>query len=151
MRAMPTREQVITIQTARRALNLSEAAYRMLLKNVAKVESSKQLDNRGIEDVMAVFEDMGFDRHPGGRTYWRDKVANRSSKVNERQIRLIEMLSQGGRYCLPALVERFSAGRTASVIELTPGEAWKLTEMLKSAKQRDMSDITLCDGSAGKH
>ena len=139
---MPTRPQIIAIQKARRQLQLNDAQYRTLLKNVARVESSKDLDNAGVEDVMAVFEDMGFQQHPAGPTYWRDKVAARGNRANARMVQKIEMLAGQQRYCLPALCERFSGGRAQTPIDLTPAEAWKLIEMLKSAAAREATPRT---------
>ena len=49
----------------------------------------------------------------------------------------IRKLAEGGRYQLPALCERFSAGRAARPEELRPREAWKLIEMLKAAAGRE--------------
>jgi hypothetical protein len=92
------------------AVGLNDPQYRTLLRSVAGVESCKALDNPGVEDVMAVLEGMGFDSHPGGPTYWRDKVDRRGSRVNERMVHLIRELAAGGRYDLAAMV----GGRAAA-------------------------------------
>jgi hypothetical protein len=118
---MPTRPQIIAIQKARRQLQLNEAQYRTLLWNTAGVESSKDLDNAGVEDVMAVLEDLGFDSHPGGKTYWRDKVARRGSRANERVVHKINELAAQSRYDLAALCERFSQGRSCPSAGLDAG------------------------------
>src|SRR4051812_46234317 len=110
---MPTRNQIIAIQKARRALDLSEPQYRTLLRNAGKVASSKDLDNAGVEDVMAVLEDMGFNQHPAGKSYWRDKVARRGSAAGERMSDKIRRLAGQQRYQLAALVDRFSDGRAS--------------------------------------
>src|SRR5688572_22326993 len=117
---MPTQSQIRTIQKGRRAAGLNEQQYRLLLGNVAGVASCKDLDNAGVEDVMAVLEDQGFDGHPGGKTYWRDKVRARGSRANARQVHLIERLAGQQRYSVPQLCERFSAGRTCTVEGLLP-------------------------------
>jgi hypothetical protein len=136
---MPTRPQIIAIQKARRALQLDEADYRLILRNTGRAESSKDLSNAGVEDVMAVFEDMGHQSHPAGKSYWRDKVAARGGIANARQLHLIGQLAESSRYSLPALCARFSGGRTDCVEQLTPREAWQLTEMLKKSNARERS------------
>jgi hypothetical protein len=134
---MPTPGQLRTIHQGARRVGLTDPAYRVLLRNVGGVESSKDLDNPGVEDVMAVLEDLGFDSHPAGRKYWRDKVRMRGSHCGERMGRKIRELAAGGRYTLEAMVQRFSDGRTASVEQLHPREGWKLIEALKAIQQRD--------------
>jgi hypothetical protein len=66
-------------QAGPKLCNLTDQAYRTLLRSVAGVESCKDLSNAGVEDVMAILEGQGFDSHPGGKTYWRDKVDRRGS------------------------------------------------------------------------
>ena len=59
--------QVQLLQMARRAVSLDEGRYRLLLRNVGGVESSKHLANRGFESCMAVLEDLGFAGRVNGR------------------------------------------------------------------------------------
>jgi hypothetical protein len=139
---MPTRDQIIVIQCGKRELVtrglLTEQSYRVLLSNVAGVDSSKLLDNRGVEDVMAVMEGLGFDSHPAGATYWQDKVRQRGHVCGERMVYLIRQLApQVGRYPLPALVRTFSKQRTEDEARLTPAEAYKLIEMMKATAARE--------------
>ncbi len=134
---MPTPSQLRTIHSGARRVGLTDPAYRVLLRNVGGVESSKDLDNPGIEDVMAVLEDLGFTGHPGGDHYWRDKVRTRGSECGARMARKIRELAAGGRYALEAMVERFSDGRTAVPEKLHPREGWKLIEGLKAIQQRE--------------
>lgn len=134
---MPTRDQNKAIHMGRRHLALNDAQYRMLLLNVAGIESSTKLDNAGVEDVLATMEDLGFDSHPAGKTYWRDKVKRRGSECGERAVYKIRVLAQQQRYDLAALCLQFSHGRADDVTQLTPGEAWKLIEMLKAAVERE--------------
>lgn len=134
---MPTLSQIKTIQLGRRLCGLSDAQYRMLLRNVGGVDSSKELDSAGVEDVLAVMEDSGFDSHPSGPTYWRDKVRRRGHECGERAVHKIEELSRLQRYPLQRLCELFSNQRTSEPAKLTPGEAWKLIEMLKAAVARE--------------
>jgi len=98
------------IHTGARAVRLidldgSDARYRMMLRSVGGVESAIELDNRGVEDVMAVLEDMGFDDHPSGRRYWRTKIERRGSCCCERMAHKIHALAKepGQRYELGAL------------------------------------------------
>jgi hypothetical protein len=116
---------------------LNDPQYRTLLRSVAGVESCKSLDNPGVEDVMAVLEGMGFASHPGGPTYWRDKVDRRGSRVNERMVHLIRELAAGGRYDLAAMVRRQTGNRTDVVEQLLPREAWMLIEALKAINTRE--------------
>src|SRR5690242_14136197 len=127
---MPTPSHIKTIQLGRRIVGLNDAQYRTLLRNVADVESCTKLDNRGVEDVLAVMEDMGFDSHPAGKTYWRDKVRARGHACGERMVHKILTLAREQRYELEALCRRFSGGRADNPAELTPAEGWKLIEML---------------------
>src|SRR4051812_16093359 len=122
---MPTTAQLKTIHMGKRWLEkgerLTEQSYRMLLKNVGNVDSSTDLDNAGVEDVMAVMEDLGFDSHPKGPTYWRDKVATRGTRSGERMEHKIRELHAAGaqlvRYSIEALCRQFSGQRTGLVGE----------------------------------
>ena len=135
---MPTALQIKLIHVAAKQVRLNERQYRLLLGNVGGVESSKHLDNSGVEDVMAVLEDLGF-RGRDGETYWRDKVARRGIFGNERMVRKVHALAGESRYQLPALCLRFSHHRTAMVDELDPREMWELIEMLKASNVREAS------------
>lgn len=137
---MPTLSQIKTIQTGRQVVGLTDAAYRTLLRSVAGVESCKDLSNPGVEDVLAVLEGMGFDSHPSGKTYWRDKVDRRGSRANERMVQKIREMAPHQRYSLPALASRQSGGRTEDVEQLLPREAWMLIELLKATCQRDRQE-----------
>lgn len=131
-----TKSQIILLQTARRQLSLDEADYRLILRNVAGVESSKDLDNVGLENVLAVFEDRGWQYTDHSTTYFRDKVEQRSRRADSRQVHLIEQLVLGTAYRLGGLCLRFSDGRTDQPEKLRPREAHCLIEMLKSARDR---------------
>jgi hypothetical protein len=139
---MPTPQQLRIIHAAARHTGLIDAEsdatrYRLLLKNVADVETSKALTQAGFEDVMAVMEDMGYRHHHAGETYWRDKVGARGSTCGERMLFKIEQLAARSRYELTALVLRHSGNRTERAAELLPREAWNLIEMLKAAAARE--------------
>lgn len=158
---MPTPQQLKLLHVAARQVGLitgkqDDARYRLLLANVAGVDSSKSLSQAQFEDVMAVMEDMGFSRERvlhqerasftgtsgsatrAVSTYWRDKVAGRGRIANARMIHKIRELSEKcPRYTLSALALRFSDRRTSAVEELKGKEAWDLIEMLKAAGGRD--------------
>lgn len=137
---MPTPDQIKTLRSGQRHCGLNDAAYRVLLHNVAGVQSTLDLDNAGVEDVMAVLEDSGFNRHPKGPRYWRDTVATRGASCPRRMAHKIKDLAAqpgGIRYDLPALCRQHSGQRTGVVEELTPREAWKLIEMLKAVVVRE--------------
>jgi hypothetical protein len=158
---MPTSAQLRLVHIAAKKVGLNDAQYRTLLANAAGVASSKDLDQAGFEDVMAVLEDMLEDKvtrgqgdkvtkgdpftpsppHPvtlssSSPTYWRDKVAARSLNGNARMVHKIRELAQRSIYPLDRLVWRQSGGRTSDVEQLLPREAWKLIEMLKGSNQR---------------
>ncbi|MGB7158158.1 MAG: phage protein GemA/Gp16 family protein [Tepidisphaeraceae bacterium] len=134
-----TSTQIQLVQIARRQLDLDEADYRQVLRDVGGVASCKQLTNEAMEDVMAHFEHMGF-RMTGGKPadYWRQKTFNRGIFVDARQVHLIRELSaQIPRYTLPGMCLRFTHGRTDDVTKLSMKEAFNLHEMLKKAIARE--------------
>ena len=132
--------QLRLIHSAVRQVQLNDPQYRMLLKSVAGVDSSKLLDNSSFEDVMAVLEDMGFGRTTSANSsYWRNIVENRGVKVGSRMVHKIRELAAteaGRRYTLAAMVSRFSDKRTEDVEQLLPREAWKLIEGYKAIVER---------------
>jgi hypothetical protein len=131
-----TSQQLKLIHLAYRQAKLTEGQYRIILANTAGVESAKELDNVGFEDVMAVIEDSGF-ADTKGSDYWRDKVRRRGCEPGARMRRKILMLAQDCKYPLGALVRRFSDKRTDDVEQLYPREAWKLIEGLKAMVARE--------------
>jgi hypothetical protein len=54
----------------------------------------------------------------------------------------VEILSRQVRYCLPAMCEKFSGGRTQIPEKLTPGEAYKLIEMFTAVIRREAVNQT---------
>lgn len=129
--------QVRLLQIARRAVGIDEPRYRILLHNVAGVESTKQLDNQGFEEVMAVLEDMGFTDRVHGAGYW-SRAGTRRMAWKVRQ--LCEDGQRRGvmRYPLPALVERISQGETDRLERLGPRQLWSLIEALKDILAREV-------------
>lgn len=135
---MPTPRQLQLVHVAARRVNLEAPQYRMLLHNVAGVESAKDLDNATFEDVMAVLEDLGFRGGPDA-DYWRRKVRLRGMYSGPRMVHKIHALAADQRYQLPALCLRFSDHRTDEPEKLYPREAYNLIEMLKVAVDRETS------------
>jgi phage gp16-like protein len=136
---MATPQQMTLIRVACQKLGQDDSWRKMVLWNVAGVESSKDLGNAEVEEVMAVLESMGF-RHQGKHeTYWRDKTERAARYANERVVRKIEELAQESRYALDAMCRKFSNNRTCHPGKLTPREAWMLIEMYKTANAREAS------------
>lgn len=133
---MLSKFQLRAVHVAVKQVGMDDPAYRLMLRNVAKVQSAKDLNNRSFEAVMAVLEESGFrDPHKAG-DYWRSKAANQGN-ASERQVHHIIGLAESCRYDLEALCRRFSGNRTQFVEKLTGREAWQLTEMLKAVNQRE--------------
>jgi hypothetical protein len=131
-----TPQQIKLIHIAAKQIGLDDRTYRLLLHNVAGVTTCKKLDNPGLENVMAVFEDLGFRDAEHDPEYWRTKVKLRGSNAGERMVRKIRELVTQTPYKLSGLCTRFSHDRTATPEKLSPREAWNLIEMLKSAIHR---------------
>jgi hypothetical protein len=155
-----TKDQLATIHIAAQQVGLIEgkdrARYELMLWNFGHVRSSKDLDDIGFEDCMALMEEMGFsakrqkviDRVSfsgtgGGRPkdaeshYWRDIIARRGNFANSRMIWKIGELAVQAKYELGAMCLRMSEKRTNKVKELTPKEALNLIEALKAIIDRD--------------
>lgn len=154
-----TNEQIKLIHVAARQVGLIDqdgdaARYRLMLSNVGGVESSKQLTNEGLEDCMALMEDMGFSMQRERQierasfmgvkgsirpqsTYWRDRVARRSRFANSRMVWKILELAKEQRYELAAMCRRTSEGRVDDPEQLTPREAWNLIEGFKAIMDRE--------------
>jgi hypothetical protein len=135
--------QTRLIHIAAKQVDLSDLQYRLLLKNVAGVDSSKMLTQAGFEDVMAVLEDMGFrdTAHAPARAargdYWRGKVAVRGQQCGGRMVHKIrELAERQSKYTLIGLCHLASQYRAADPEHLRPREAWNLIEMLKDVIKR---------------
>lgn len=82
---MPTPKETKLIHTARRALSMSDEAYRALLQRVAGVESSKNLNPLGVARLIREFERLGFKPVAGaGRARPRvpDSRVKQIGKIN---------------------------------------------------------------------
>jgi phage gp16-like protein len=130
---MPTAQQVKIIQIARRQVGLDEARYRMLLHNVAGVQSCNDLDNPGVEDVMAVMEGLGFATTDRPADYWRTKSLGLCS---ERMHYKIRALAGEAGYDADGFAQRMSRVGAQGVEDLDGFEAWKVIEALKAIVDR---------------
>lgn len=132
-----TRQQLAMLHIAKGKLQMEEADYRTLLRNVGGLRgdkpSSKDLTQRGFEDVMAFFEENGAT---GGGTYWRDIISRRGRFADSRQIHLIRSLAAQQTYPIAALCRNASNHRAICPERLSPREAAGLIEMLKSVVGR---------------
>lgn len=139
---MPTKPQIQLIQIAKSQLvkagKLTDQAYRVLLQNVAGVDSSKRLDNKSIERVMAIFEQMGFVDSVHGAGYWQGKAGRQLNEyISDRQVRALESMAAQTRYPLASLIRRLTNHRTDKVDQIDEDEAYKVHEALKDILERE--------------
>lgn len=137
---MLTKKQLQLIHVAKRQLGLDDADYREVLREKGGVGSSKALTVRGLEDVMAHFEHMGF-RNVGDTVgdYWRKRQFDRGIHADARQLHLIRELAAQQQYLIEGLCERFSHGRASRPQELSHKEASSLLSMLRSVIRRGLA------------
>lgn len=142
-----TPEQIRTVKINMKKAGLNDAAYRLLLWNVAQVASCKDLDQAGFENVMATLEDIHGDGN-----YWRGVVADRKRFASSRQLHLINELfakyeiaaraadvAEIDQYKLPGLVQRHTHNATRDAARMAPWQAHNLIEALKKILARDES------------
>lgn len=139
---MISKQQLILIHTAKRDIarlhpEFDDAQYRITLRSIAGVESSKDLDNRTFEQVMGFFESLGYHQPGSAPGYWTAK-ADRTTRnqISDREIRRIEQLAAQQPYSLEGLIHRITNHRTSDLVQLTSGEAYKLQEALKGIVDR---------------
>ena len=80
-------KRIAVVQVARQQLKLDEAQYRGVLRELGNVESAKDLDEAGFEQVMLRFNALGFRSTWTKRTY-----GNRPKMATPSQIDLIRHL-----------------------------------------------------------
>ena len=121
-----------------------EPQFRLVLRNVGNVKedadgkvSTKALDNRGMEFVMAWFESVGYHQPGSEAGYWTGK-ANRYSRheITDREIHAIEELASHQPYSLPGLISRITNRRTDDIQQLRSQEAYNVIEALKKIVTR---------------
>jgi hypothetical protein len=116
---------------------------RLLVRNAGNVKpddtghvSTKNLDNVGLENVLAVIEQRLHECNAAPGHRWRDAVSMRSGYATSRQVWSIKQLAPQQRYDLRAMCLKFSDGRAEIPERLTPAQAHKMVEFLKSAIAR---------------
>lgn len=73
--------KISLIHVARNRLDMDDAGYRALLQRAAGVSSSKDLDERGFEAVMAEFARLGFHSTKG-----RTQTSSRAGMASAAQV-----------------------------------------------------------------
>jgi hypothetical protein len=72
---MLSRDQLALVHVAKRSLGLTDEAYRDILHVETGVESSKDLDRKGLDRLLSRFADMGFRQgHLDGRPRGKPKA-----------------------------------------------------------------------------
>ena len=136
---MITKKQIQIIHIAKSKLGLEDEDYRLMLRNIGKVggekPSCKGLSQRGFEDVMAFMEKLGAEVSTGD--YWQRRQEDRGRFADPRTVYRIGQLAVRQQYDLKAMCRKFSDNRTEHPSKLTPQEAHKLVEMLKSVVNRE--------------
>ncbi|RBO54524.1 regulatory protein GemA [Rhodovulum sp. BSW8] len=129
--------QIKLLHVARRKLRLPEAAYRMVLVELAGVTSSKDLDRDGFQAVMGYFEWLGFapTRARGQDFGERPGMASFSQLELIRTLRVEFTRCDGaGETSLNAWLEHY--WKVSSLRFLTMADARKVITALKSMKRR---------------
>jgi hypothetical protein len=88
-----TRKQSALIHVAKRDLSLADTDYRIILRTVAGVESSKDLDIKGFNTIVKYFESLGFQstntkKEKGGR----GSFGSRPGMATPAQVKFIRSL-----------------------------------------------------------
>lgn len=133
-----TKPQLILLQTARRQVPAlrDDGPWRLLLHNVARVTSTKDLNNRTFEAVMAMLEALGFRDRYKRPNHYRRKITARGHDVSAEQIYKMVALAQEAGLELDGFCRRMTGGRTDCVGDLEPFEAYNVIEALKAIVQR---------------
>lgn len=118
-----------------------EGRYRLLLSqyrqsNGRPVTSCKQLNNSQVEDLLAICESHGW-RHPGKPAdYYRQKRINSlddfASYAQQEAIKKLAGDLGWSNEHLGNFIAKMLGSETSSVILLTPQQAYKAIEALKS-------------------
>lgn len=131
-----THSQLQLLHLAKRQLDLEEADYRLVLRNVGGVASSKLLTQPAFERVMAFLESRGFQQLGRPGDYWQMRCDHQGVFASSREVHQIRHLAESAGYDLPGLCRKWSNGRTADPGKLHPAEARKTIEMLKGLNER---------------
>jgi hypothetical protein len=135
-------DQIKAIHVAKSRAGFNDQTYRMLLHNVAEVNSCKGLTNSQFETCMAILEETQELNGQSPGRYWRDRTSSELAsprivyKINELFADYEANRGDAPHYELSGLVNRVSKGRAIDPPYLRPREAWNLIEQLKSMLER---------------
>jgi len=139
-----TNEQLRLVHIAAREAGIlsknSNGRYLLLLNQYITserkpVQSTTELNNRQLDDFLAICESLGF-RMPGkAANYFRFKVAAESEYASFAQQSAIGHLAGDlgwGDEQLAGMLKRMTGGIASNTAALTPGQAYKVIEALKA-------------------
>lgn len=126
-----------------------DGRYRLVLARYrtpagTAVRSSTQLNDRQVDDFLAICESLGF-RHPvHGPTYYRNRIAGAYSLASGAQQAAILHLAGDLGWSddhLANFLHRQTRDHKRLICELTPSQAWSVIEAMKSmfARQSGLS------------
>jgi len=141
-------DQIKLIHVAVKAAGMNNARYRLLLTqytqaNGARVKSCKQMNNRQVDDLLAICESLGW-RHPvKPENFYRQKVQRDNHGMSDTPsfaarsavLHLAEDLGWG-KQGLKQMIDRITKGRTDSLSLMTHREIYNLIEASKAMISR---------------
>jgi hypothetical protein len=127
---MINNRQKALLHVAKARLGLSDEEYRDILRTYGGAESSKFLNEVGLERVMAFFQSLGFQAKPA-------RGANLRLSASEAQVRLIYYLAQDLGW-VPRRLYGFMSKMTGETHpeRLTKKQASNVIEGLKKMRSR---------------
>jgi len=130
---MINKKQISLIHVAKAKLGLSEEEYRTILKTYGYTESSRYLDDLGMERVMQVFRELGFKKKK------KPRRPDLSILASEAQRKIIYHLMEDLGW-IPRRLYGFIQKMTVKDIpeQLTKEEASKVIEGLKKIRDREI-------------
>lgn len=140
---MPSRADLAKIHIAKKELGLCNDTYRAMLRNIAGVESAKDLNNMGIAKVLTHLKDCGWKPHRGrtlrsSRKF--DELDDRAGMASPGMLRKIEAI--WAEVCYTENPEGslrrflFNRFRVSDLKFLDLETAGKVVEALKKIRQR---------------
>jgi hypothetical protein len=137
---MITRQQSILIHTALRDirqvnLDFDDAQYRTTLRSICHVESSKDLSQSGVEQLLAFFESIGWSQPGSDKGYWAKQAAVGGGRQEYSVDGLCRKYNIGGPY-LAGIIARITHDRTDHVSGCNAYEQGKIIEALKAIGSR---------------
>ena len=141
---MSRQTNLAKIHIAKKQLGMSDDAYRAMLKDVAKVESAKDLDFHGQYAVLQRLKELGFKQKPGknkGRKAGKKKT--QADKIRALWITMAQagVIKDSGEAALGKFIHKQTNGLKQRPEFLTPVEANKVIEVLKKWAQRIGVDL----------